>query len=228
MALALILGVLRKTGDYHAAMRRGKEAWLGVQTAFPEGLDPDERQLAGRTVGIIGFGGVGRRLAGLLRPFDGPRLICDPFLPTGIEMDYACHRAGLMELVRAADVVVLCAASNAGTAHLLGRKQLMAMRRGAVLVNVARAALVDTAALVERLSRGDMYAAVDVFDAEPLPRSHPLRRLPNAYLTPHRAGGILASVVRTVTWLADDFANHLARRPLAFPLTEAMLPGLDT
>jgi len=227
MALGLALATLRKTSDYHAAMRRGRETWIGVQGTFPCDLDPDERQLSGRPVGIIGFGAVGRRLAQLLRPFDGARRIYDPFPPVGVEADFHVKRAGKMELIRRSDVVFLCAASNEGSRHVVGRREIAAFRPGAVLVNVARAALVDTDALIERLKRGDLYAALDVFDAEPLPARSPLRRLPSAYLTPHRAGGILASVVRIVEWLADDLEAHLAGRPLRFPLTEAMLPSLD-
>jgi len=96
-----------------------------------------------------------------------------------------------------------------------------------VLVNVARAALVDTGALVDRLRRGDLYAAIDVFDKEPLEADSPLRDIPNAFLTPHRAGGILASVQRTVSWLADDLEAHLAGRPRTYALVEAMVPSLD-
>jgi phosphoglycerate dehydrogenase-like enzyme len=225
MALALALATLRKVSDYHAAMRRGAEKWVRV---FPTDIDPEERQLTGRPVGIIGFGAVGRRLAELLAPFAcRPLRVYDPFVSADVAARYGARPGRLRDLVRGSDVVVLCAASNAGTRHLLARREIAALRRGAVLVNVARAALVDTAALVARLRRGDLYAAIDVFDAEPLPRGSPLRRLPNAYLTPHRAGGVMESVVRIVGWLADDLENHLARRPLRYPLTAAMLPALD-
>lgn len=224
MALALVLSTLRKTSDYHARMREGGERWV---RDFPTDIDPQERQLSGRPVGIIGFGTVGRRLAELLRPFDCPLSVCDPFVPQGAVERAGARHVGLPDLVRRSDVVVLCAASNAGTQHVLGPREISAMRRGAVLVNVARAALVDTDALVARLKRGDLYAAIDVFDAEPLPKDSPLRRLPNAYLTPHRAGGIVASVVRIVDWLADDLEAHLAGRPLRHRLKESMIPGLD-
>lgn len=225
MALALILSTLRKVSDYHAAMRRGAEKWVN---AFPTDIDPEERQLTGRPVGIVGFGAVGRRLAELLGPFAcRPLRVYDPFLAAGVAERYGAERAPLGDLVRGSDVVVLCAASNEGTRHLLGRREIAALRRGAVLVNVARAALVDTQALLARLKRGDLHAAIDVFDAEPLAKRAELRRLRNAYLTPHRAGGVMESVVRIVGWLADDLENHLAGRPLRYPLTEAMLPALD-
>ena len=90
------------------------------------------------------------------------------------------------------------------------------------------AALVDTAALVERLRKGDLYAAIDVFDKEPLPFDAELRKLNNAWLTPHRAGGLISSVQRCVDWLIDDLENVLANRPQRCPVTEKTIPSLDT
>ncbi len=224
MALTLILTTLRKTSSYHAAMRVGKEAWVAD---FPIDIDTDERQLTGRPVGIVGFGAVGQRVAELLAPFRCQVRVYDPFLPAEIAERAGASRVELMDLIRNSDVVVLCAASNPGTASLLGKRELAAFRKGAVLVNVARAALVDTAALVARLKKNDFYAAIDVFDLEPLARNSPLRKLPNAFLTPHRAGGVMESVVRIVSWLADDFEAHLAGKPRAHALSEKQLPALD-
>ena len=153
--------------------------------------------------------------------------IYDPFVIPETAAAYGATCAGLEELLHVSDVVVLCAASNPGTRHLLGRAEIAVFRKDAVFVNVARAALVDTDALVERLQRGDLYAALDVFDREPLEAASVLRSLPNAYLTPHRAGGIMASVQRTLDWLADDLVAHRAGKERRYELTEAMLPGLD-
>ncbi len=101
------------------------------------------------------------------------------------------------------------------------------MRPNVVLVNVARAVLVDTSALVERLKCGDLFAALDVFDKEPLELDSELRLLPNAYLTPHRAGGIMASVQRILNYLIDDIEAVISERPRQHALMESMLPSLD-
>jgi phosphoglycerate dehydrogenase-like enzyme len=224
MALALMLGTLRRVSDYHAAMRAGTEAWV---ERFPGDIDRRERELTGRAVGIIGFGGVGRRLAELLGPF-APRLrVVDPYVTDEAVAALGGRRTDVAELVRESDVVVLSAASTGETRHILGASEIEAMRSNAVLVNVARAALVDTEALAARLRRGDLFAAVDVFDREPLDADSALRALPNAYLTPHRAGGILASVQRVVGWLVDDLEAFLAGRPLRHALTSEMVSGLD-
>lgn len=224
MALALILGGLRRVSAYHGAMAAGKERWVAD---FPGDIDPRERELTGRSVGIIGFGAVGRRLAELLAPFRCAVRVCDPFVPPAVAAQAGVTLVALPELLRGSEVVVLCAASNTGSRHLLGRRELALLRKDALLVNVARAALVDTDALVRRLERGDLHACIDVFDQEPLARSHPLRRAPNCWLTPHRAGGVLSSVERALGWLIDDLEAHLAGRERSFPLTSAMLPGLD-
>jgi len=224
MALGLILSALRRITDYQSAMRAGREKWLTTSVAD---ADPRERQLTGRPVGIIGLGAVGRRLAELLRPFGCTLRVYDPYVPEAAIRKARAERASLMELLKKSEVVVLCAANNPGTRNLLGAKQIAAFRKDAVFVNVARAALVDTDALVKRLKKGDMCAALDVFDREPLAKNSPLRKLPNAYLTPHRAGGILESLERVVGYLAEDLEAFLAGKRRRHALKAKMLPALD-
>lgn len=224
MALTLILASLRRTSNYHTQMWRGEEGWV---SKFPDDIPSEERQLTGLSVGIIGLGQVGRRLAELLAPFNVQLRVVDPFVPQIIIDQFSAQRVELDELIKASEVVVLCAASNDGTSHLIGQNEIQKFRRNAVFVNVARAALVDTGALVNRLQRKDLFAALDVFDLEPLEVDSPLRALPNAYLTPHRAGGLWSSVERNISWLIDDLESHFADQPRKYALTEAMLPSLD-
>ncbi|MGV3613795.1 MAG: NAD(P)-dependent oxidoreductase [Fimbriimonas sp.] len=224
MALGLILTSLRRVSTYHERMRGGSEAWVA---SFPDDIDPRERELTGRPLGIVGFGRVGRRLAELLEPFRVELRVVDPFVPSDALGRFGAKGVDLATLVRECDVIVLCAASNEGTKALIGREEIDAMRQDAVFVNVARAALVDTDALVARLHRGDLVAPVDVFDQEPLPADHPLRTAPNALLTPHRAGGTMASVDRILSGLIDDLERFLKGEPLRQPLTEAMVAALD-
>lgn len=224
MALLLILDGLRRVSDYHAQMRAAKEVWI---RDFPIDIDPLERELTGRKVGIIGLGQVGGRLAELLQPFQCELLTYDPFLPDEVAAKRGAKKVELKQLMRESDVVVVCAASNAGTKNLIDAKLIKAMRPGTVFVNVARAALVDTEALVERLKKNDIVACIDVFDKEPLDTKHPLRKLPNALLTPHRAGGLMSSVTRILNWLIDDLEATLAGRPQSCALTESMISRLD-
>ena len=223
-ALTLILTTLRRTTAHQEAMRAGDDVWI---RSFPTGIDPCERELTGRSVGIVGLGQIGRRLAELLRPFRCDLRVVDPFVTDEVLAAHDARRAGLEEMLRASDVVVLCAASNAGTRHLLGAREIGMLRPDAVLVNVARAALVDTPALTERLQRGDLFAALDVFDREPLEKDSPLRAMPNVFLTPHRAGVTVAAARRIFEWLVDDLEAVVGGRERRHPLTEAMLPSLD-
>jgi D-3-phosphoglycerate dehydrogenase / 2-oxoglutarate reductase len=220
MALALILSGLRKLSDYHAAMRAGTEAWV---ERLPGDIDPLERELTGAAIGIVGFGRIGQRLAELLAPFQTDLRIYDPFLPAVVAQQHNAQPVDLPELIGQSDVVVVCAANTPEAQHLLDRELIMALRPNAVFVNVGRSMLIDMPALIERLQRGDLLALLDVFDREPLEADSPLRRLPNAYLTPHRAGGLLASVQRGLTMLIDDYEAFLAGRPRRFAVTEAML-----
>ncbi|WP_404422783.1 NAD(P)-dependent oxidoreductase [Nibricoccus sp. IMCC34717] len=223
-ALGLILNALRRISTYHAEMREGREAWV---KAFPKDINPLERQLTGASVALIGFGQVGRRLEELLRPFSVQLSIVDPFVPDEALRAVNARRCTLDEAIASSDVVVLCAASNAGTKHLIDTAQVTLFRPNSVFINVARAALVNTGALVARVKRGDLIACIDVFDQEPLPSDHPLRTLPNAHLTPHRAGGLISSVQRNIDWLIEDFEAHLAGNQRKYPLREQMIPGLD-
>ena len=92
---------------------------------------------------------------------------------------------------------------------------------------MARADIVDYTALADRLNQGDFLAALDVFETEPLAADSPLRSLPNAYLTLHRAGGLIPSVQRSLDWLISDLDKLLAGEPRQYAVTESMIPGLD-
>jgi len=221
MALTLTLTGLRKVSEYHIQMRAGKEKWVDE---FPASIDPLERELTGRSVGVVGFGGIGQRLAQLLKPFNTDLRVYDPFLPPQIAEQSGAKSVGLKELIASSDVVVLCAANTENARHLLGKDEINALRKNCVLVNVGRSMLVDMKALHERLVKGDMVAMIDVFDKEPLETDSPFRKLPNAYLTPHRSGGIMSSVVRALTMLADDLEAHLNGKDRKYTVTEKMLP----
>jgi len=224
MALGLMLAALRRTPNHHAEMWQNRESWV---TKFPDDIDVRERQLSGRRVGIIGFGGVGQRLAQLLAPFQCDLKIHDPFLPAAVAEKFGVENIALDELVAHAEILVLCAAAKTGSKHLLQRQHIEALAPDTILVNVARSSLVDNAALLARLQRGDLSAAMDVFEREPLPVDSPFRALPNAYLSPHRAGGIWESVERIIEYLADDLAAWHRGDARSYALTAAMIDTLD-
>jgi phosphoglycerate dehydrogenase-like enzyme len=223
MALTLMLAGLRQTSAFHIQMRACTESWVND---FPKEIDPRERQLTGRSVGIVGFGGIGQRLAQLLGPFHVILRIYDPYLPATIAKKYGAIQVPIKKLISESDVVVLCAANNEGARHLVGVEEVAAFRPNTVLVNVGRSMLVDMLALQPRIEKGDLIAMLDVFDNEPLEVDHPLRKLNNAYLTPHRAGGIMESVDRALIMLADDLDAFINGKELKYAVTENMLSSL--
>ena len=142
--------------------------------------------LAGKTLGIVGLGGVGRSVAALGRAF-GMRLLCTTAHPSPERArEHGVAFVPLGELLRQADVVTLHAALTEGTRGLIGARELALMKPTAVLVNMARAELVDTAALAQALREGRLAgAATDVWEVEPPPPDHPLLAAPNTVLCPH-------------------------------------------
>ena len=211
MGLALILSGLRRLGAYHSAFRDGAEKWVAD---FPADIDPRERQLTGRSVGIVGFGGIGQRLAELLGPFHVDLRAFDPYLPAEIAEAKGARLVPLDDLLANSEVVVLAAANTDETNGMIGAPQIRLLRPDALLINICRSSVVDTEALVERLRGGGLTYLTDVFDQEPLPDDSPLREIPEIFGTPHRAGAALEAVVRIVSWLIDDLEAFLAGQPL--------------
>ena len=146
------------------------------------------RDLAGALVGLIGWGANGRAFARRLVAADS-RVIVYSDHAAAAEIHAAGAEPASLAAVLAADIVSLHRGLTPRTRHCLGAAELDRLQPGAVLLNIARGALIDPEALVARLRRGDISACLDTFEQEPLPRRHPLRRLPNVFLTPHIAGG---------------------------------------
>jgi phosphoglycerate dehydrogenase-like enzyme len=223
MGLTLILNGLRKISDYHSAFRTGTEKWV---KDFPADIDPLERQLTGRSVGLIGLGGIGQRLAELLQPFHTDLLTYDPYVPEAIAKRLGARKAPLRDVIRKSEVVVLCAAQTPETVHLFGAKEVALLQKNALFVNICRSSLVDMPALIARLQKGDITAMLDVFDKEPLEKDSILRKLPNVFCTSHRAGAPLESVTRILNMLADDFDAWLAGKKMKHVLTRDMMMSL--
>ena len=197
LTLALMLAALRQVPRCDRALRAGE--WPLVQG----------RVLYGKTLGILGLGRVGRHVARLATAFGMRVLAWGPTLtPERAAADGAAYRE-LDQLLAEADVVSVHLALSDQSRGLLDEARLRHLRPTAYLVNTARGAIVDEAALVRVLSEGAIAgAALDVFAQEPLPAGHPLTHLDNVVLTPH------------LGWPADltykEFASDAADRILAY------------
>src|SRR5262249_7522712 len=143
-------------------------------------------ELAGKTVGIVGLGQVGSRVALRARAFEARVLGHDPYLPAEKAREMGVPLVGLEELPSQSDVGTLHSTAVGKGKPLLGASEIARMKPGAVLVNVARGSLVDREALHAALAGGRLAgAALDVFDPEPPDPADPLLKLPNVVATPH-------------------------------------------
>jgi phosphoglycerate dehydrogenase-like enzyme len=174
--------------------------------------------LPGKTLGIVGFGHVGRAIARLARPA-GLRVLAvrrtagDP--AAAPDADAVYPPSGLRTLLQESDYVTLIVPFTPETAGLLGKAEIAAMKPGAVLINIGRGQLVDEAALVEALRAGHLGgAALDVFAKEPLPDASPLWDLPNVLVTPHSMSTALDENTRLVVLFCENLRRYLAGEPL--------------
>lgn len=181
---------------------------LGVsQGEWPKVFGPE---LAGRTLGVIGFGRIGRLVAGYAAAFGMTVLAHDPYVPD----PPGAEPTTLGQLLARSDVVSLHLPADPSAGPLLGRAHLEVMKPGALLVNAARGGLVDEEALAALLKDGHLGgAALDAFAHEPLPPDSPLRGAPHTLLTSHMAAcGQEANRLMGVT-VAEDVVRVLAGEP---------------
>lgn len=205
---ALALAAARRVVEGDAAVRRGD--W-DIRYA------PGMAELHGKTLGLVGFGTIGRMTAGIGRHGFGMRLLVwSPNAPDAALAEAGAERAETLEaLLGAADVVTLHRPLRADTRGTLDAPAIARMRPGAILVNTARGELVDTAALAAALREGRIAGAgVDVFATEPAPLDEPLLREPRAVLAPHLGGATDDALRETILQCADGILDAFAgRRP---------------
>jgi len=191
---ALILAAARRLGEGDRALRAG--AWRTWEPDFLTGLD-----LCGATLGIVGLGRIGAAVARRAHGF-GMRVVAwSRTRPTAPGVDWR----PLHELLAGADVVTIHCALTAETTGLIGARELALMKPTAVLVNTARAEIVDHDALLGALASGRIAAAgLDVFDTEPLPLDDPLLGLPNVILLPHLGSATVGTRARMANIAVDN------------------------
>ena len=201
-AMSLILALSRNL----IAMTTNVETGI-----FTTGIDVKPiRELAGQTVGIVGFGNIGRQLARRLAGF-GVRLIyfdVVKLLPGRDGELLAEQAASLEELLQASDIISLHVPLLSTTVGMIGKAEFSNMKRGATLINTSRGAVVQEQALVDALDDGQLGAAgLDVFEREPLGAGHPLLGRSNVLLTPHLAGVAAETFPRAIAFAVENMAR---------------------
>jgi phosphoglycerate dehydrogenase-like enzyme len=175
LTVALILALLRKIPQVDRRMR--EESWPPVVG----------RLLVGKTVGVLGFGRIGEEVARILKVFETRVLAHARTLTTEKAGQIGAECVPMETLLRESDIVTIHVPLNANTRGMIGEKDLALMKPGVLLVNTARGPIVSEAAMIKALETGRLGGVgLDVFDIEPLPMDHPLRRFDNAILLSHR------------------------------------------
>jgi len=209
-AIGMMLAALRNIPDTHADLHAG--SWRGDCYAY----DRAGIELAGSTVGLVGFGAIGRIVARVLVAFGADVLVADPYADRDAVAAEGARLVELDELLRASSVVSLHARLTEETRHLIGAEQLGLLPDGAVLVNTARGGLLDYGALPGALRCGKLSAvALDVYDVEPPPTDWPLRGEPGVLATPHLAGATRQTAQRAARIVAAEVGRFVRGEPLA-------------
>ena len=177
LALGLILGCARRIAWLDSRMHQGrwdKQSYQG-------------KELAGATLGVIGCGSIGARVVRFAQAIGMTVVVCDPYLPAD-RLPAGTTRLELDALLAASDVVSLHCPLDDATRGLLDARRLGLLRRGAIVVNTARAGLFDEAAMRGKLHAGELALGLDCFVDEPIDADSPWASTPNAVLTPHIGG----------------------------------------
>lgn len=178
MALDLARGISKADREFRAGTER-------------YGLDGNMQtfRFAGASVGIIGFGDLGRNLRELLRPFRNVVKVYDPWLPAELVANHDCVSVPLDEVLATSQVVFMFASATKDNQAMIGAREFGLMRQGAAFLLMSRAAVVDFPAFLDAVRSGHIRAATDVFPEEPVPAEDPVRVIDGLLLSAHRTGG---------------------------------------
>ena len=205
----------QREGDW--APVGGEEARVGFVTGpgVVNAIDHAHRHLADCTLGVIGVGQIGAEVARRGRAFGMTTIGVDPVVRSCDAIPEVWPMERLPDLLAGSDFVVLAAPHTPESIRMISAPQLRQMKRSACLINIGRGVLVDLTDLTEALSAGTIAgAALDVFEIEPLPKDHPLWRMPNTILTPHIAGTSPRIAERHTEVLLDNIRRFVAGEPL--------------
>jgi len=208
LTFALILAAARRLGEAIDYARSGNWKTWGLTTLLGESVH-------GATLGIIGMGRIGQAVAKRTQGFEMPILYVSNNPVPEMESQLNANRVSLDQLLESADIISLHVPLNESTKGLIGTSQFKRMKPHAILVNVARGSVVDTAALVNALKSGQIgYAALDVTDPEPLPHTHELYQLPNAIIVPHIGSATRVARNKMALLAVDNLIAGLHGEPL--------------
>ena len=197
--LGMILAETRNIARSHTALREHHE-W---RKEYPN--TGNIHDLATRTVGIIGFGNIGKRVAQRLKGFEAKIIVHDPYISDEVIEAHGFKAVSKEYLCKYADIITIHLRQSEATEGFIGKEELALMQPTATVINTARARLIDESALVQALQKGQIQgAALDVFCEEPLPEDHPFLVLDNVTVTSHIAGSSGDTRINSFTNIYDE------------------------
>jgi len=206
MALCFALDLARGVTREDRRFREGRERYV------LEG-NKDAIMLSGSTVGMIGFGLLGRSLRRLLEPFHCRILAYDPWLPDNLLRECGCISTTLEELLSTSRFIFVLAGVTSENQGFIGSAEFDLIKPDSNFILVSRAAVVDFDEFVKRVAGGQFNGATDVFPSEPMPKDHRIRKVDNMLLSPHRAGGIPQAFHKIGEMILDDLGLILKGLP---------------
>ncbi len=216
LSLTFTLSLLRRVHQLDHRLRSGTN-WDDARTV------PRAREISGARIGVIGASRTGRRYIDACRALGAEVRVYDPYLLKG-DPPLKASSASLHGLMANSDVVAIHAPRHERNPGLIGAAELALLPDGgAAFVNTARSTIVDMEALYKEVHSGRIDAALDVFDAEPLPVDDPWRSLPNVLLTPHLGGATADSRRRAGGIVVDELSRFISGQPMEHALTRTDL-----
>ncbi|MEM1997101.1 MAG: C-terminal binding protein [Candidatus Bathyarchaeia archaeon] len=201
-AVGLILSLLRKIPLADRSVKDGFWDWRVTR--------PISR-LKGRTVGIIGFGRIGRKVAQRLGGFEVKIVSYDPYVPENLFAEYRVEKVDFETLIRESDIITVHVPLTRETRHMIGEKEFRSMKREAIIINTSRGGVIDEQALYKALKEGRIAGAgLDVLEKEPPEKDNPLLKLDNVIITPHMAWYSNESLDEIRRMAAEEVARVLS------------------
>ncbi len=209
--LGFILSESRHIARHNLALKTGEYFAESEKIGRGKYLDKyNFQELNGKTLGLIGFGEVGRRVAKRALAFDMIVRVFDPYITAEALSSEGCDKVDLVPLLKVSDFVSIHAKLTPETTHMLNVERLSIMKPSAVIINTARGEIIDEKALYEALKSGKIAAAaLDVFEEDPVRSGNPLLQLENVTATPHTAGRSPEVERRGYQQVADAVAKYL-------------------
>lgn len=217
LTIALLLAVTRRLTQAHAAMQQltwNRHRFQGVE-------------LMGKTIGIIGLGNVGHRVARFARGFEMRVLACDPYIADEVFERHGAEKTDLETLIRESDVVTVHTPKNKETTGMIGAAQIARMKKGVVIINAARGGIVTESALLEALRSGHVGGAgIDTWENEP-PKENPFRDLPNVVMSPHIGASTAEAQIRVAESIAVQVPRALRGGIVDYPVNMPQIRMLE-